>query len=121
MSNTLKIVIEGTIVYVLMFLLNYFVNKPKKHEKKEMQLELYYLSSLYGIDIKNIDKKRFMIISCLLNAFIITTIYLILVYLVKSVLLKVLIGVVLLVLLIIIVYGLLGKYYLWKEDKNVQS
>lgn len=121
MSNTLKIVIEGVIVYVLMFILDYFASKPKKGKKKEMQMELYYLSGLYGIDTKKIDKKKFLIVSCVLNAFIITTIYLVLVYLVKSILLKVLIGVVLLTLLIIIVYGLLGKYYLWREDKNVQS
>ena len=120
MSNTLKIVIEGIVIYILMFIVNYFSTKPRKNGK-EMQMELYYLSGLYGIDHKKIDKKRFRIVSCILNAFIITTIYLILVYLVKRIILKILIGVVLLILLIIIVYGLLGKYYLWKEDKNVQS
>ncbi len=119
MSNTLKILIETMVVYILMFLVNYWFSKPQK--KKEIQLELFYLSGIYGIDIKKIDKKKFRIVSSILNAFIITTIYLILVYLVNSIILKILIGTVLLILLIIIVYGLLGKYYLWKEDKNVQS
>lgn len=119
MSDTIKILIETVIVYVLMFLVNFWFSKPQK--KKDIQLELYYLSGIYGIDIGKIDKRKFRIVSSLLNSLIITVIYLILVYLVKSIILKILIGIVLLTLLIIIVYGILGKYYLWKEDKNVQS
>ncbi len=117
MSNTLKLVIEGLIVYILMFLVNFLFSKPQK--KKDIQLELYYLSGIYGVDIKKINAKKFRIVSSLLNSLIITTIYMVLIYLVKSVLLKILIGVVLLILLIIIIYGILGRYYLWKEDKNV--
>lgn len=117
MSNTLKIIIEGLVVYILMFLVNYWFSKPSK--KNDIQLELYYLSGIYGIDIKKINKKKFRIVSSFLNALIITTIYLILIYLIKSLVLKILIGVVLLILLIIIIYGILGKYYLWKEDRNV--
>lgn len=119
MSNILKIVIEAVIVYILMFLVNFWFSKPQK--KKDIQLELYYLSGVYKIDVEKINQKKFRIISSLLNAFIITSIYLILVYLIKSIVLKVLIGIVLLILLIIIVYGILGRFYLWKEDRNVQS
>ena len=45
-----------------------------------------------------------------------------LMYLLKSWVLRIIIGVVLLILLLIICYGLLGRYYMMKEgDKNVQS
>ena len=117
MSNTLKIVIESVVVYILMYIVNYWFSKPGK--KNDTQLELYYLSGIYGINIKKINKKKFRIISSLVNALIITTDYLIVVYLIKSTILRILIGIVLLILLIIICYGILGRYYSWKENKNV--
>lgn len=119
MDNYFGVLVEGFIVYILIFCINYFFNKPK--EEKEVQLELYYLSSVYKVNINKINKKRFKIISSLINSLIITIIYLILVYLIKSILLKIFIGILLLILLIIVFYGILGSYYLWREGKNVQS
>ena len=120
MSKTAQILLEIGIVFVLVFLLNYFlfVRKNKKLKKDEMPLELIYLSSIYHIDIKKINFRRFQYAYSLINSFIITTTYMLVIYLVKSMLLKVIIGIVLLILLIIICYGLLGRYYLYKEEKN---
>ena len=39
-------------------------------------------------------------------------------YLIKTMIMRVVLGIVMLVLLIIICYGLLGRYYLYKEEKN---
>lgn len=118
MSKPLQILIEIVIVFTLVFLLNYFlfVRKNKKLKKDEMPLELIYLSGIYGIDPKKINFRRFQYTYSLINSFIITTTYMLVIYLVKHMLLKVIIGIVILVLLIIICYGLLGRYYVYKED-----
>lgn len=123
MSKITQVLIEAGIVFVLVFLLNYFlfVRKNKKLKEKEMPLELIYLSAIYGIDPQKINFRRFQYTYSLLNSFIITTTYMLVVYLVKYMLLKVIIGIVLLILLIIICYGLLGRYYLYKEEKSTKK
>lgn len=120
MNLLTQIIIEIVIIFVLVFLLNYFmfVRKNKKLKKDEMPLELIYLSGIYGIDPKKINFRRFQYTYSLINSFIITTTYMLVIYLVKTMIMKIVIGVVLLVLLIIICYGLLGRYYLYKEEKN---
>lgn len=116
----IQIIIEAVIVFITIFLFNYifFVRKNKKLKKDEMPLELIYLSNIYGIDPKKIKYRRFQYTYSLLNSFIITTTYLAVIYLIKTMIMKVIIGIVLLVLLIIICYGLLGRYYLYKEEKE---
>ena len=119
----LHFIIETLIVFVAVFLFNYivFVRKNKKLKKDEMPLELIYLSSLYGINPKKLKYRKFQYTYSSLNAFIITTTYICVTYLIKVMLLKVIIGIVLLVLLIIICYGLLGRYYLYKEEKSIKN
>ena len=120
MNIITQIIIEVLIVFLLVFLLNYFlfVRKNKKLKKDEMPLELIYLSGIYGIDPKKINFRRFQYAYSLINSFIITTTYMLVIYLIKNMLLKVIIGIVILILLIIICYGLLGRYYLYKENKD---
>ena len=120
MNLLTQIIIESFIVFVLVFLLNYFlfVRKNKKLKKDEMPLELIYLSGIYGINPKKINFRRFQYAYSLINSFIITSTYMLVIYLVKNMIIKVIIGIVILVLLIIICYGLLGRYYLYKEEKN---
>ena len=119
----LHFIIETLIIFVAVFLFNYivFVRKNKKLKKDEMPLELIYLSSLYGINPKKLKYRKFQYTYSFLNAFIITTTYICVTYLIKVMLLKVIIGIVLLVLLIIICYGLLGRYYLYKEEKSIKN
>ena len=120
MSKPLQIVIEIIIVFTLVFLLNYFlfVRKNKKLKKDEMPLELIYLSGIYGINPKKINFRRFQYTYSLINSFIITTTYMLVMYLVKHMIIKIIVGIVILILLIIICYGLLGRYYLNQEAKQ---
>ena len=115
----IQITIETLIVFIMVFLFNYivFVRKNKKLKKDEMPLELIYLSHIYGINPKKLNYRKFQYTYSLLNAFIITATYLCVTYLIKTMILKVVIGIVLLILLIIICYGLLGRYYLYREEK----
>lgn len=120
MNITLQVIIEILVVFTLVFLLNYFlfVRKNKKLKKDEMPLELIYLSGIYGIDPKKINFRRFQYAYSIINAFIITTTYMLVIYLIRTMIMKVIIGIVILILLIIICYGLLGRYYLYKEEKS---
>ena len=115
----IQIIIEALIIFIAIFLFNYivFVRKNKKLKKDEMPLELIYLANIYGINPKKIKYRKFQYTYSLINAFIITSTYLAVIYLIKTMIMKVIIGIVLLVLLIIICYGLLGRYYLYKEEK----
>lgn len=116
----IQIMIETFIIFVAVFLFNYFVfvRKNKKLKKEEMPLELVYLSHIYGINPKKIHYRRFQYTYSFINSFIITTTYLIVIYLIKTMIMKVIIGIVILVLLIILCYGLLGRYYLYQQDKT---
>ena len=122
MNIYLQITIEIVVVFILIFLLNYFlfVRKNKKLKKDEMPLELIYLSGIYGIDPKKINFRQFQYAYSLINSFIITTTYMLVTYLIHVMILKVIIGIIILVLLIIICYGLLGRYYLYKEEKSAK-
>ena len=116
----IQVLIETIIIFLMVFLFNYFifVRKNKKLKKDEMPLELIYLSHIYGIDPKKINFRRFQYAYSLLNSFIITSTYLAVIYLIKTMIMKVIIGIVLLILLIIVCYGLLGRYYLYLEEKE---
>lgn len=118
----MNIVLEYIIVFIAVYLINCFLsvqnNKiDKKSKKQKPPQELIYLKNIYKINIKSIDYKKFTRIAILLNTFIITSIYIILVYLVSGWILKVIIGLILIILMTIICYGLLGRYLLWKEGK----
>ena len=116
----IQIIIEALIIYVAVFLFNYivFVSKNKTLKKDEMPLELIYLSHIYEINPKKLNYRKFQYTYSLINAFIITATYLAVIYLIKTMIMKVIIGIVLLVLLIMIWYGLLGRYYLYKQEKT---
>lgn len=120
MNKVLSMIIEAVIIFILVFLLNYllFIRKNKKLKKDEMPLELIYLSGIYDIDPKKINFRKFQYTYSLINSFIITTTYMLVIYLVKTMIMRIIIGTVLLILLIIICYGLLGRYYLYKEEKH---
>ena len=118
-----QIIIETIVIFIAVFLLNYFlfVKKNKKLKKDDMPLELIYLSGIYDIDPKKINFRQFQYIYSFINAFIITTTYILVVYLIKYMLLKIIIGIVILILLIIICYGLLGRYYIYKENNSTKQ
>lgn len=115
----IQITIETLIVFIMVFLFNYivFVRKNRKLKKDEMPLELIYLSHIYGINPKKLNYRKFQYTYSLINSFIITSTYLAVIYLIKTMIMKVIIGIVLLILLIIVCYGLLGRYYLYQQEK----
>lgn len=115
----LKILLEYLLVFIAVFIVNYllFVRKNKRLNKKQTPLELLYLVRVYDLDIKKINYKKFVWIYSLINTFIISTVYIIINYLLDKLIIQIIIGVILLVLFIIICYGLLGRYYIKKEGK----
>ena len=121
MNNVLKIVLEYLIVFIMIFLLGLIMStgKKKKITKNNMPIELAYLIFLYKIDMKVINLKSFKYVYNFINAFIISTIYIIVIYLIEKLILQILIGIVLLILLIIICYGLLARYYERKMEKCI--
>ena len=95
--------------------------KKNKNSDDDVPLELVYLTGIYGIDPKNVNKMGVRFAYSSINSFVISTTYIISVYLVKNVILKVCIAIVVLILLIIVCYGLLGRYYIYKEDNLINK
>ena len=91
-----------------------FIRGKKEYDKNKIPTELLYLKKVYHVDISKIDYGKFVVTYSLINTFIITTIYIIIMYLVDTIIFRLIVGVILLVLMIIICYGFLAKYYLWK-------
>lgn len=110
---------EYIVVFIILYIFYYFVviKNYKKYDNKKFPIELMYLKKVYKIDITKDIYKNLICIYPLINTFIITTIYIILIYLLDSLLIRIIIGIILLTLMIIICYGLLARYYLWKEGK----
>lgn len=111
--------LEYVIVFVILYILNYFlvIRNSLKYNKKRLPVELTYLKKVYKVNINKDEYKGFVYIYSFVNVFIITTIYVILVYLLDNLFLRIIIGIVLLTLMIIICYGLLARYYLKKEGR----
>ena len=116
----MRILLEYLIVFILVYFIHYFIafQNKKNASKKELPLELFYLKKIYKVDLRKINKDKFIYVQSILNSFIITTIYIILMYLLDNWILRIIVGIVLLILMIIICYGLLGRYYLKKEGNK---
>lgn len=119
----MRILLEFLLVFLGISICYYifFAKKRKKYSKKDVCIELYYLINVYKIDPKKIDFKRFNIACSIINAFIISSVYIVVLYLVNNIVFQIIIGVVLLLLLIIICYGVLARIYIKKGKvlKNV--
>ena len=121
--SLLRMLLEYIIVFIIVFIISYFlfIRKKKRLNKNKVPIELNYLIRLYRIDVKNIKYKNFVWTYNLINTFIITTIYIIIVYLLDNFVIQLIVGTVLLFLLTIICYGLLGRYYQKKGDKKCMN
>ena len=120
MMQILKILLEYIICYALVFLLYYliFIRKKTRYNKNKVPVEYYYLLSLYGLNQKEVNYKKFMYLSGIVNTFIIVTTYMLVSKLLSKWLLQILCGVVIMALLIIICYGIIGRYYQNKQNKE---
>ena len=115
----MSIFLEYIIVFILVAIFYHITIKLhyKNYNKDKLPVELLYLKKIYKISVNKENYKSYINILPIVNSFIITTIYIMLMYLLKSWVLRIIIGVVLLILLLIICYGLLGRYYLKKEGR----
>ena len=113
MKEVLNILLEFIIAYVLVFILYWllFVRKKTKYNKNRVPVEYAYLTSLYKIERKDINYKKFLYQSAFINTFIISFTYIIITNLLYKLIWQIISGVVIIVLLIIICYGLLARYY----------
>ena len=130
----MNVLLEYLIIFIIVWIINYFMTIPnyKKEDKKKVRKkgnskeasvskvipELVYLEKIYHIHIKKINKSKFLYLSVSTNTFIISTIYIILMYLISNWIIKIILGIILLILMIIICYGLIGRYYLKIEGKE---
>jgi len=123
MNNFLFIIIEGIIIFAMVWAFNYFffVKKMRKFKKDDMPLELIYLANIYDIDPTKVDYHKFQITYCFINAFIITVDCLLVIYLIKTMFMRIIVGIVLVILLIILCYGLLGKHYQKMQGRNIRK
>lgn len=121
MKEIFSILLEYIISYALIFLLYYliFIRKKTEYNKNRVPVEYYYLVSLYGLNQKKINYKKFLFLSGFINSFIIVTTYMIVLKLLKNWLLQLLCGIVIIILLIIICYGMLGRYY--RKKQNIEK
>lgn len=121
MKEILNILLDFIISYIIIFILYYlfFIFKKTKYNKKKIPVEYYYLVSVYHLDEKKINYKKFLYASALINTFIIALTYVIIFHLIKGWIYQLLCGIVLIILLIIIMYGILGRYYEKRGKKHV--
>ena len=89
--NLVTMLLEYIIVFLIIFIVNYFlfIRKKTKLNKKKVPIELNYLISIYKINVKKIDYKKFVWIYNITNAFIISTIYIIVIYLLDNLILQI--------------------------------
>ena len=119
-DKKMHVIVEYFLAFVLIYIINYFVSvrNNTKYKKDKAPPELIYLKKIYNINLKKINYRKFVYINAFLNTFIISTIYIIIIYLIPLLILRIVVGIILLILMIIICYGLLARYYLWKENEK---
>lgn len=122
MKVVISFIIEYIIAYIAVFILNYliFVRKKTTYNKNKVPVEYYYLVSLYKLDEKKIDYKKFIYQTAFINTFIIVTTYMIINRLLNKWIWQLIVGIAIIILLIIICYGILGRYY-QKHNKLVTA
>ncbi len=116
-----EILLEFVIAYALVFVLYFFIFvwKKTKYNKNKVPVEFYYLVSVYGLDQKKINYKKFIYLTAFINTFIISITYIIVTNLLSFWVWQLLLGIVIIVLLIIISYGIIGRIYQKRGKKNV--
>lgn len=123
MKEVMYIILEFLISYILVFGLYFilFVRKKTKYDPNKVPVEYYYLVSLYRLNQKEINYKKFIYNTAFINSFIIVATYMIISKLLNKWIWQLLVGIVIIILFIIIFYGLLGRYYQKKSKNNKKS
>lgn len=107
-------VVTFLIVYLIYFL--FVVNRKKALKKLENSMEVRYLINRYKIDISKFDPKKIANIVALSNSFIMSTVFVIILF-IKSFMLRMLLGFISLFPIILGTYHLVALYLKKKEGK----
>ncbi len=120
MKEVLNLLLEFGIAYVVVFILYWllFVRKKTRYNKNRVPVEFYYLVSVYGLDQKKINYKKFIYLTAFVNSFIIVFTYMIISRLLNKWIWQLLVGIILLILLIVVCYGIIGRIYQKKGMKK---
>ena len=100
----MSVFLEYVIVFVLVYIFYYifFVRNNREYDIKRLPVELLYLKKIYKVSISKDNYNNYVNICAIVNTFIITTIYIILMYLVSAWIIRIILGVILLILMLII-------------------
>ena len=116
---------ERLIEFVLVFIFCYLVylfgiilrKKRNKFNPKKLKVEESYLISKYNIDMKKINYKKYLHLIAISNSLIFSiTLQIITIF--DGLIWQLLLSIVVITPLIIIVYSLIGKYYVKKDCIN---
>lgn len=118
----MDLLIMSLVAFILVYIIYYFliIKRPKQLKKYRTSKEVLYLETKYDINIDRIPAKTLASDLALANSIIITLTFA-LSELVDNVWLKLLLIFVLLLVLIVIVYHFIGKVYVHKYGRKVNS
>ncbi len=124
MENIKDCLIVFSILFIVIFLIDYFFikrkylkkMKNKKKNKKDL-MELTYLINKFKLNKDKLPLNKLLIIISAINAFIISVVYVVLVFFDTYLIVKFIVGFFLLIALIYAMYELLGRY-LERNMKN---
>lgn len=114
----MEYIITYFVVFIIVYLiyLLFVVKRKKSIEKLKKSLEVRFLINRYHIDIDNINIRSLSNKIALCNSFIISTTFIIVLF-IEHFILKMLLGFIVLFPLILISYHILAKSLLKKEGK----
>ncbi len=109
MSKTFSLIFF-LIIYMLVFLITYIMDLIKIKKKKQKKIgEIQYLVSKFKLDINKLNYKKACLVISFLNAFIISSVTLVISLLKTNMTLQLIVGFVLLFSLIYSLYEIYGR------------
>ena len=114
-----KVLIEFVITFVIVYVLYYFlvIRKCRKN-KKMVPNEVNLILSFYKIDIKKIDTYQMTKVVSIVTTLIISIIITIIGAFFDNTIVLLIFGTLISIVVAIIFYGMIGRYYEKKSNKN---
>ena len=120
MSRELAALIVFGLLFIIVFVFDYFfvkrryLKKKKKGRKKSELIEIAYLVGKFQIDIDKVKMNKLLIVTSLINAFIIALVSVTILLIRINIFLQLIIGFILLLALIYSLYEILGRHLIKK-------
>lgn len=114
MNSVYTFLISFTVIYLVYFLV--IVNRKKGLESFKNGKQLEFFKTVYKLDFRKIDIKKFANKLALVNALIMAIVITVMEF-IDSLFLKMTVGFILLIILMLITYKLLGQSYKKKGGK----